>query len=76
MALTQSNVRGGHFLDENLGLFDAAFFNLTSAEARVSLCQAIHDKDTSKIDRQWILSSESYLSSLMRLWRIVRSRIY
>ena len=32
----QSNARGGYFLDEYPGLFDAPFFNLTGAEASVS----------------------------------------
>lgn len=31
----QSNVRGGYFLAEDPGLFDANFFNLTETEARV-----------------------------------------
>jgi hypothetical protein len=30
---SQVSVRGGHFLKENLALFDAPFFSITSAEA-------------------------------------------
>lgn len=29
------NVRGGHFLDEDVGLFDAAFFGLSAETAAV-----------------------------------------
>lgn len=32
-----SNVLGGHFLEDDPGLFDAAFFNLNSTEASVFL---------------------------------------
>ena len=31
----QTNVRGGHFLAEDLSYFDAPFFNLTRDEAAV-----------------------------------------
>ena len=31
----QSNVRGGYFLTENPGFFNAKFFNLTEMEAKV-----------------------------------------
>jgi len=34
----QSNMRGAHFLNQHPGFFDAQFFNLTHAEAIVSLC--------------------------------------
>lgn len=34
--ITQSNVRGAHFLAQHPGLFDAAFFNITAAEAKAS----------------------------------------
>lgn len=33
----QVNVRGGYFLHEDLGLFDAAFFSTRSSEAVVSI---------------------------------------
>jgi acyl transferase domain-containing protein len=32
----QSNVKGGFFMREDLGLFDAPFFGITTAEAAVS----------------------------------------
>jgi hypothetical protein len=32
---TQTNVIGGHFLKEDIGLFDASFFNLSSETAAV-----------------------------------------
>lgn len=31
----QMNVKGAHFLEEDIGLFDASFFNLTSEVASV-----------------------------------------
>lgn len=45
-----SNVRGAHFLTEDLSLFDAPFFNMTPAEAAVSsrLHQCITRTDVSK----------------------------
>jgi hypothetical protein len=33
----QSHVEGGYFLDEDISLFDAAFFNLAADVASVSL---------------------------------------
>jgi hypothetical protein len=33
----QTNVVGGHFLKEDVGLFDAHFFNLSAETAAVSL---------------------------------------
>lgn len=32
----QTTVRGGHFLEEDVGLFDAPFFNLSTETASVS----------------------------------------
>jgi hypothetical protein len=37
MAAIQINVEGGHFIEEDLSLFDAPFFNMTGDEAAVSL---------------------------------------
>jgi|SRR5271170_3837824 len=34
----QTNVRGGHFLAEDIALFDAAFFNLSAETASVGVC--------------------------------------
>ena len=34
--VTQTNVVGGHFLTEDIGLFDANFFNLSAETAAVS----------------------------------------
>lgn len=36
------NVKGGYFLKEDLSLFDAPFFNMTSAEAAVSKIPGIN----------------------------------
>lgn len=33
------NVQGGHFLDEDISLFDAPFFNMTSDEAAVRVAE-------------------------------------
>lgn len=35
LTANQSNVEGGHFLTEDVGLFDAAFFNFSSELAAV-----------------------------------------
>jgi hypothetical protein len=35
--MAQTNVIGGHFLSEDIGLFDANFFNLSAETAAVSL---------------------------------------
>jgi hypothetical protein len=37
MAAFQINVEGGHFIEEDLSLFDAPFFNMTGDEAAVRL---------------------------------------
>lgn len=37
MAAMQINVEGGHFLEEDVSLFDAPFFNMTSDEAAVRI---------------------------------------
>ena len=35
LACFQSHVRGGHFMKEDISLFDASFFNLTTEAASV-----------------------------------------
>jgi hypothetical protein len=47
------NVEGGHFLSEDVSLFDAPFFNMTSDEAAV--CSL-----STKCLCNWVLSSLSY----------------
>jgi hypothetical protein len=47
------NVQGGHFLKEDVSLFDAPFFNMTSDEAAV--CSL-----STKYLYNWVLSSLSY----------------
>lgn len=37
MAAIQINVEGGQFVEEDLSLFDAPFFNMTGDEAAVRL---------------------------------------
>lgn len=34
-------MEGGHFLEEDISLFDAPFFNMTSDEAAVSTCSNV-----------------------------------
>lgn len=40
MAAIQINVEGGYFIEEDLSLFDAPFFNMTGEEAAV--CRIKH----------------------------------
>jgi hypothetical protein len=72
MAAIQINVEGGHFIEEDISLFDAPFFNMTGDEAAVRLIQTLRSI-TSLIapPRPWTLSRGCCLKSHTRDWRMV-----
>ena len=61
MAAMQINVEGGHFLEEDVSLFDAPFFNMTSDEAAVRIIKNAISSPLIAHSRPWILNRGSYL---------------
>lgn len=62
MALMQINVNGGHFMEEDLSLFDAPFFNMTSDEAAVRFMKDSHfTTELMVYSRPWIPNRDSCL---------------
>lgn len=39
------NVRGGHFLEEDIACFDAPFFNISANEANVLLSPTLYNSE-------------------------------
>lgn len=55
----QFNSRGGHFLRDDVSLFDAPFFSISPNEARVRLFQIAQDEPDAS-SRRWIPSIGSF----------------
>jgi hypothetical protein len=75
------HVKGAHFMKEDVGLFDAAFFNYSAETASVRIIETLlflaDDGKwlTNMLNRHWILSSDSNLNPSMKHWRMVSDAV-
>jgi hypothetical protein len=70
----KTNVRGGHFLSQDIALFDAPFFNVSAEEAKVSLPTMFQSAGRAGINnriRLWTLNYDCSSRLATRHWKMV-----
>ena len=70
----EMNVRGGHFLSDDIALFDAPFFNVSAEEAKVSPPTEFAFAGRASIDnrlRQWTLNYACSSRFVTKPWKMV-----
>ena len=70
----QINVEGGHFLTEDVSLFDAPFFNMTGDEVAVGTSGTIavdHITCSRSSFRPWTRNSDYFSKLPTKDWRMV-----